>query len=86
MEIKFFKAWFLFFIVATIGGSLVGAVFGAIIGYTLGTLGYEIGTIKITARVLGFCVGMPISYFCFKWSVGTYMLPQLKRARGQDGS
>ncbi len=78
---KFFKAWILFFVVATIGGFIVGAIVGAIAGFVLavvsgGTL--NVADYQIYFQALGWLASLPVSYFVFKWSVSTFMLPQFR--------
>jgi len=76
-EITYFKAWILFFLVATVGGFISGAAVGGVIGFTMGVMGYPLETVATLCKVIGFCIGVAISYLCFKWSVGKYILPQM---------
>jgi ABC-type nitrate/sulfonate/bicarbonate transport system permease component len=76
-EIKYFKAWILFFLVATVGGFIIGALVGGVIGFIMGAMRYPLETITILCKEIGLCIAVPISYLCFKWSVGKYIVPQL---------
>lgn len=70
----FFKAWFLFALVSTVGGFLAGAVLGAIVGVILGAAGAPLGQVQLICGLLGFAIGLPISFLSFRWSVTKYLL------------
>jgi len=57
-------------------GLVVGAAIGFVVGFTLSISGVDIEVIKSISRVLGFMVGLPISYVCFRWSITRFILPQ----------
>lgn len=71
---QYFKSWLIFAIVAGLGGFLVGLVAGGIIGAALGVAGVPLSTIKAISALVGFVLGLPISFFAFKWSVNRYLL------------
>jgi len=71
------KAWLFFFLIATIGGAIAGGICGGILGAILAVAGVGIGVIKIAGAVTGFLIGMPISYFTFRWVVGEYIVKPL---------
>jgi hypothetical protein len=70
----YFKAWLLFFVIASAGGALVGGMAGLFLGVALALANVGPGTIKLSAAVLGFVLGMPISYFAFKWVVSQFIV------------
>ena len=74
---KYFKAWIIFFLIATVGGALVGGVAGMFLGATLGVAGISIGMIKVICGIAGFLLGIPISYFTFRWAVGEFIVKEL---------
>lgn len=76
----YIKAWLLFFLIATIGGAIAGALCGGILGVGLGIAGVSIGVIKVAGAVAGFLIGMPISYFTFRWVVGEYIVKPMLAA------
>ncbi len=81
----YFKSWFVFFLIAGVGGFFLGAVLGGVAGAILGAEGVSISTIKIITGVGGFLIGLPISYFTFKWSVGKYLInPMLATIQGSS--
>ncbi|MBB5358592.1 ABC-type antimicrobial peptide transport system permease subunit [Rhodanobacter sp. ANJX3] len=73
----YLKSWFLFFLVASIGGGLVGGLFGVITGGVMGAAGVPLDRIALICKILGFLVSVPISFFTFRWSVSTYIVDQL---------
>lgn len=74
---NYLKSWFLFFLVASIGGGLVGGLFGVITGGVMGAAGVPLDRIALICKTLGFLVSVPISFFTFRWSVSTYIVDQL---------
>ena len=76
-EPPYLKAWFLFFMVATLGGALAGGLLGGILGFLLATAGVATTTIGFIGTVAGFIIGLPISFFTFRWSVRRFILPSL---------
>ena len=76
-EPPYLKAWFLFFLVATLGGAVAGGLLGGILGFALGMAGVPVQTINVIGTIAGFIIGLPISFFTFKWSVRWFILPNL---------
>lgn len=62
-------AWFLFVVVATIGGAVAGAFAGAFIGGVLGGIGQPTQAIRIVSALAGFFAGLPVSWLTFRWQV-----------------
>lgn len=83
-EVPYIKSWLLFFLVATIGGGILGMVFGAILGGILGAAGVSVGIIGIVSFIAGMVIGIPISFFTFKWSVSKYIVVPILKAVGQQ--
>ncbi len=77
---KYFKAWIIFFLIATVGGGLVGAMIGFFLGATLGLAQVGLGTIKLICGAVGFLFAIPVSYFTFRWAVGEFIVKDLKQA------
>ena len=84
--LPYIKSWLLFFLVATVGGGIVGMVVGAVVGGVLGAVGVPIGTISIVCTVAGLIVGIPISFFTFKWSVSKYIVAPILKAVGEQAA
>ena len=76
-ETDYLKAWAFFWVLATIGGFIVGAVFGGILGFILGAIGVNIRTIQLLSGALGFLLAIPISYFLFRLAVIKFILPKV---------
>jgi hypothetical protein len=82
--IPYAKSWLLFFLVATVGGGLLGMVIGAVLGAFLGVAGVSLESVKLICGMVGFVVALPISFFTFQWSVRTYIVDPLLRQAGQQ--
>ncbi len=72
-----FKAWILFVLASNVIGFFVGFFVGAVLGAVLVTQGLTIEQIQFYCGIAGFITGLPISYIFFKWSVETYLLPDI---------
>lgn len=68
-----FKAWFVFFLVATIGGAMVGFVLGAVIGGALGIAGVDAGLIKIICGAAGFLLAGRLGFGALSSSSNTLL-------------
>lgn len=78
-ESDYFVAWLLFFLAATLGGGVVGFIFGAIIGLIMGIAGITDPNVLATAGgIIGFLVGIPVSYISFRFFVGKFIVDKLK--------
>lgn len=80
----YFKAWFAFFLVATLGGALGGIIAGGILGALLTAAGMGAETLRLGGMIAGFIVGMPISFFCFRWSIQRFIEPALRDLGHQE--
>lgn len=81
-DIPYIKSWLLFFLIATVGGGLAGMVVGALIGGAMGAAGVPVTQIAIVTGATGVIIGIPISFFTFKWSVSKYIVePMLRSSR-----
>ena len=78
---KYFKAWIAFFLIATVGGSLLGGVAGMIIGLVLKYAAHaEPTTIKWAVRIVGFAIMIPLSYVAFRYVVEEIIIEDLTKA------
>jgi hypothetical protein len=77
-EFDYFKAWLLFFVIATGGGLLASLVLGSFLAAFLGAGGASLAGAGKAVSVLGFIVGVPISYVTFRGVVGKYLIPKLE--------
>jgi hypothetical protein len=76
-EFDYFKAWLLFFLVATIMGGAIGLVIGTGVGAVLSARGMPLRELTIVLQVVGLVIAMPISYFTFRLVVGKYLFPKI---------
>lgn len=75
-ELDYFKAWLLFFLIATVIGGAIGLVIGSAAGAILSARGIPVRELAIVLQILGLVVAMPISYFTFRIVVGKYLFPK----------
>ena len=85
-EADYVKAWAAFFVSATVVGALGGAVAGGVIGGFLGVAGVAPGTIKLAGAGVGFLVGLPISYFFFRFFVSHFLIRKVSPPPLSDDS
>ncbi len=69
-QINYFKAWIVFFLIATLGS----IVAGYLVGVVLFTLGFEIETHANIFKIFGFAAGVLVSFLGFKFSVKTFIV------------
>ena len=81
MEIRYFKAWLVFFLVATLGGGIAGFVAGATLGAIMGMDGAEIEAIQIGGKVIGFLAALPVSFLVYRWSVRRFVINPLTASK-----
>ena len=85
-EVKFFKSWVIFFVVATVGAFIAGAVIGFFAGIIIAMLGYPVEGASPYLKLFGFAIGTVVSFFCYKWTVTQYIVPQLMQKPQKDTS
>lgn len=74
---KYFKAWIIFFLIVTVGGFILGGGLGFILGAAMGIAGMSMGQIQLICGVAGFLIGIPLSYFTFRWVVAEFIVKDL---------
>ena len=77
-EFDYFKAWLLFFLIATVIGGAIGLVIGSAVGAVLSARGMPVRELAIVLQVVGVVIAMPISYLTFRVVVGKYLLPKIE--------
>lgn len=75
----YFKAWIIFFLVVTVGGAIAGAVAGGIVGVIMTAMGIKGLAITYGGVLIGFLIGMPISFFTFRWTISSFIIPTLQQ-------
>ena len=76
-EFDYFKAWLMFFLVATVGGGVVGLIIGSFVATFLGAGGMPLEQMTRILQIVGFVIVMPISYITFRAVVGKFLFPKL---------
>lgn len=76
-EFDYLKAWLIFFLIATVGGGLIGLIIGSFLAAFLGAGGMSIADVTKILRIVGFVIAIPISYITFRAVVGKYLFPKL---------
>jgi hypothetical protein len=77
-EFDYFKAWLLFFLIATVGGGILGLVIGSFLAAFLGAGGMTPAQMTRILQIVGLAISMPISYFTFRAVVGKYLFPKIE--------
>ena len=75
-EFQYFKAWLLFFLVATVGGGIFVMIISSFAAAFLGAGGMSLEQMTRVLQVIGFVVALPISYVTFRAVVGKYLFPK----------
>ena len=79
-ESDYLIAWVLFFICATIGGAVAGALVSGIIGGILRVMHASPQVISRVCGLLGFMLALPISYFLFRFVVARFIVEKVEAA------
>ena len=76
-EFQYFKAWRLFFVVATGCSWLIALVIGSFAAAFVGAGGGSLLQANQLIQIISFIVALPVSYFTFRGVVGTYLLQKI---------
>lgn len=76
-ERDYITAWLVYFLVATVGGGLLGAFIGAILHGALVAAGTSVAHTKLVGIVAGLIIGIPISYLAFRIVVTSFLVSKL---------
>jgi hypothetical protein len=76
-EFDYFKAWLIFFLVATIGGILITMVVASFVAAFMGAGGASLAQMTRVNQIIGFVIAIPISYVTFRAVVGKFLFPKL---------
>jgi membrane protein implicated in regulation of membrane protease activity len=77
-EFDYFKAWLLFFLIATVGGGIVAMIIGSFVAAFLGAGGMPLPQMTRILQIVGFVIAIPISYVTFRGVVGKYLFPKIE--------
>jgi hypothetical protein len=76
-EFDYLKAWLLFFLIATIGGGILGMIIGSFVSAFLGAGGMPRPQMTRILQLVGLVITIPISYVTFRAVVGKFLIPKL---------
>jgi hypothetical protein len=77
-EFDYFKAWLLFFVVATGGMLLVGIVINSLLAAVLGAAGAPGGQMNRILLIVSLLICLSIHYVTFRAVVGKYLFPKIE--------
>lgn len=77
-EFDYFKAWLLFFVVATVGAAFVSLIIGSFVAGFMGAGGANLTQMTTVNRIIGWIVGIRVSYITFRAVIGKYLFPKLE--------
>ena len=77
-DVPYLKAWFVFFLSASVIGFIGGAIIGFFIGFGSAVAGLDVGFIRIASGIGGFIVSMPVSYLCYRFTVKKFIVDKLR--------
>ena len=77
-EFDYFKAWLLFFLIATVGGGILGLIVGSFLAAFLGAGGMPLAQMTRILQIVGLVISVPISYVTFRAVVGKYLFPKIE--------
>ena len=76
-EFQYFKAWLLFFVIATFCTWLITLVIGSFAAAFLGAGGASLGQATQLIQIISFVIAIPVSYVTFRGVVGKYLMPKI---------
>ena len=85
-EFDYFKAWLLFFLIATVIGGALGMVIGSAVGGVLSAREMPVRELAIALQIVGLVIAMPISYVTFRVVVGKYLFPKILKENNLPSS
>jgi hypothetical protein len=76
-EFQYFKAWLLFFVIATGCLWLIALVIGSFTAAFVGAGGGSLAQVNQLIQIISFIIALPVSYATFRGVVGKYLLPKI---------
>jgi hypothetical protein len=76
-EFQYFKAWLLFFAIATFGTWLITLVIGSFAAAFLHAGGASLGQTGLVIQIISVVIAIPVSYVTFRGVVGKYLMPKI---------
>lgn len=78
-QIPYFKTWLIYSLSSMVLSALCGMASGMVCGMIMGAAGVPLDTIKVVCGVLGFVLGLAISFIMFRWAVDKFIVPKVSR-------
>jgi hypothetical protein len=79
-EFDYFKAWLMFFLIATVGGGILGLIIGSFLAaFFFGAGGMPLAQMTRILQVVGFIIAMPISYVTFRAESSRGLSPAMRQ-------
>jgi hypothetical protein len=76
-EFQYFKAWLLFFIIASAGTWLITLVIGSFAAAFLHAGGASLAQATQVIQIASVVIAIPVSYVTFRGVVGKYLMPKI---------
>jgi hypothetical protein len=76
-EFQYFKAWLLFFVIATVSTWLITLVIGSFAAAFLHAGGASLPQATKVIQIISVLIGVPVSYVAFRGVVGKYLMPKI---------
>jgi hypothetical protein len=76
-EFQYFKAWLLFFIIATVSTWLITLVIGSFAAAFLHAGGASLPQATKVIQIISVLIAVPVSYVTFRGVVGKYLMPKI---------
>lgn len=81
-ERALFKAWAVFFLLATVIGFLAGVAGGFVLGMFFAATGGDLADVQRWSILSGYVAGVPVSYLCFRFCAKRFIVePVITRCR-----
>ena len=78
-EIDILKSFGLFLLGSVVGGMILGAVAGFLVGIGVAVTGGALASVQSGAQLLGLLAGLAVSYFMFRIVVLKMIVPRVAR-------
>ena len=76
-EFQYFKAWLLFFVIATFCTWLITLVIGSFAAAFLHAGGASLGQATQVSQIISLIIAIPVSYVTFRGVLGKYLMPKI---------
>lgn len=78
-QIPYFKTWLIYTLSSMVLGALCGMASGMVCGFVMGAAGMPVETIKIVCGIVGFVLGIIVSFIMFRWAVDKFIVLEVSR-------